>query len=69
MLCFVISDVYIPLIDSSKQIIYDRYRIIYAEILYSWGYLEQRAEILKFVTEQHLNVTESPPFGNFFFFL
>jgi len=56
------GDVYVPLIDANKQIIYDRYRIVYAEILYSWGYLEQRAEILKFVTEQHLNVTESPPF-------
>ena len=42
---------YLPLLETDAQaaIIYDQYRLAYAKLLYMWGLLEARAELLKFV--------------------
>ncbi|KAI9097374.1 hypothetical protein DFS34DRAFT_659789 [Phlyctochytrium arcticum] len=37
-------------LDPNKTAVYDRYKLSYAEMLYQWGLLEQRAEVLKFVS-------------------
>jgi len=39
----------ITLLDPTKYDEYDEYRLRYAAILYEWGLLKQRNEILKFV--------------------
>lgn len=37
------------LLDSADQYKYDRYKLCYAGLLYQWGMLEERAEVLKFI--------------------
>ncbi|KAJ3027868.1 GATOR complex protein wdr59, partial [Rhizophlyctis rosea] len=39
----------VEVLDSGMRGVYDRWRVGYADMLYGWGMLEQRAEVLKFV--------------------
>ncbi|KAJ3287295.1 GATOR complex protein wdr59 [Borealophlyctis nickersoniae] len=39
----------VELLDPARRTLYDGYRVRYAEMLYHWGMLEQRAQVLKFV--------------------
>ncbi|KAG9301687.1 hypothetical protein G9A89_016758 [Geosiphon pyriformis] len=42
---------HVPLLDPGREssAIYDQYRLAYAELLYHWGLMEARAELLKFM--------------------
>lgn len=40
----------IPLLDPTKESQHDTWRLLYAEMMFSWGLFEARAELLKFLT-------------------
>lgn len=43
----------IPLLDPAKESQHNTWRLLYAEMMYSWGLFEARAELLKFLTFKH----------------
>jgi hypothetical protein len=53
---------HVTLLDPSRWIQYDYHRRYYAEILFRWGLLNKRAEVLKFVTA---NTTQLPKSDDF----
>ncbi|KAF9975129.1 GATOR complex protein wdr59 [Actinomortierella ambigua] len=44
------SPLNIPLLDPAKEMQYNIWRLLYAEMMFSWGLFEARAELLKFLT-------------------
>ncbi|KAF9208986.1 hypothetical protein BGZ49_006843 [Haplosporangium sp. Z 27] len=48
----------IPLLDPAKESQHNTWRLLYAEMMYSWGLFEARTELLKFLTlKQPVNVS------------
>jgi hypothetical protein len=45
----------IPLLDPTKESQHDTWRLLYAEMMFSWGLFEARAELLKFLTLKKSN--------------
>ncbi|KAG0369952.1 hypothetical protein BGX24_002226 [Mortierella sp. AD032] len=43
----------IPLLDPAKELQHNTWRLLYAEMMYSWGLFEARTELLKFLTFKH----------------
>ncbi|KAF9364972.1 hypothetical protein BGX34_011882 [Mortierella sp. NVP85] len=43
----------IPLLDPAKEAQHNAWRLLYAEMMYSWGLFEARTELLKFLTLKH----------------
>src|SRR4051794_20999691 len=43
----------IPLLDPAKESQHNTWRLLYAEMMYSWGLFEARTELLKFLTFKH----------------
>ncbi|KAF9963845.1 hypothetical protein BGZ65_010048 [Modicella reniformis] len=43
----------IPLLDPAKETQHNTWRLLYAEMMYSWGLFEGRTELLKFLTLKH----------------
>ncbi|KAG0206690.1 hypothetical protein BGX28_001889 [Mortierella sp. GBA30] len=47
------SPMNIPLLDPAKEAQHNTWRLLYAEMMYSWGLFEARTELLKFLTFKH----------------
>ncbi|KAJ3354603.1 hypothetical protein HDU83_005054 [Entophlyctis luteolus] len=47
------------LLSPLRQHLYDEYKLKYAEILFAWGLLDKRAEVLKFVSARALERTQN----------